>query len=266
MTKDEIASWAARLIEAERTHVAVPQLSGALPDVSLADAYAVSRAGGDLRRNAGRSLRGYKIAMTSRATQAMFGASEPAVGWLWDDMLFDNGSRIAPDRFGAANVELELAFVLAKPLQGPRVTALDVLNATDFIVPSFEIVDARVQLVNPDTQAPRQLVDLVADNSVAAGAVLGGRPMRPSELDLAWAGAVLYKNGAIEETGLAATVMGNPAHSVAWLANTLSHWGERLEPGQMVLSGTLTKPTPVRAGDVVQGDFGRLGQVSWSLR
>ena len=266
MTKDDIASWAARLQEAERTHVAVPQPSGALPDLSLADAYAIARAGNDLRRNAGRSLRGYKIAMTSRSTQAMFAASEPAIGWLWDDMLFDNGSRIAPERFGAANVELELAFVLAKPLQGPRVTALDVLNATDFIVPCFEIVDARVQLLNPETQAPRKLVDLVADNSVAAGTVLGGRPMRPTELDLAWAGAVLYKNGAIEETGLGATVMGNPAKSVAWLANTLGQWGERLEAGQIVLSGTLTKPTPVRAGDVMQGDFGRLGQVSWSLR
>ena len=266
MNPNDITDWAARLQEAERTHVPVAQLSASVPGVSLAQAYAIARAGHDLRRQAGRRLRGYKVAMTSRATQALLGASEPSIGWLWDDMLFDNGSRIAPERFGAANVELELAFVLARPLQGPHVTALDVLNATDFVVPAFEIVDARIALLNPATKTPRQLVDLVADNSVAAGAVLGGRPMRPTELDLAWAGAVLHKNGAIEETGLGATVMGNPAHSVAWLANTLCQWGERLEPGQIVLSGTLTKPTPVRAGDVVQGDFGRLGLVGWSLR
>jgi 2-oxo-hept-3-ene-1,7-dioate hydratase len=241
------------------------QPSSQWPEMGLDDAYAVSRAWGGLRHDEGRTLRGYKVAMSSRASQAAFGASEPSLGRIYDDMLWDNGSTVPAERFLAANAELELAFIIGRPLQGPRVTAFDVLTATDFIVPAFEIVDARVQHVDPHTQARRQLVDLVADNSVAAGAVLGGRPMRPADLNLPWTGAMLYRNGSIEDTGLAATVMAHPANSVAWLANKLSQWGDKLEAGQMVLSGTLIRPTPVRAGDVLHGDFGPLGQVAWRM-
>lgn len=265
LTKDQIAQFAAQLQQAQQMREPIGHLSAQVPDLSLDDAYAVSRAWGAVRRDTGRTLRGYKVALTSRASQAGFAASEPAIGWLYDDMVFDNGSAIAAERFVAASVELELAFVLGRPLQGPRVTAFDVLNATDYVVPSFEIVDARVQPTDLQTKAPRRLVDLVADNSVAAGAMLGGRPVRPNEVDLAWVGAVLYKNGAIEETGLASTVMAHPAKSVAWLANRLSQWGEKIEPGQFVLSGTLTRQVAVRAGDVMQGDFGPLGQVAWRM-
>ncbi|ARU06547.1 2-oxo-hepta-3-ene-1,7-dioic acid hydratase [Comamonas serinivorans] len=265
LPKEQITSLAAQLQHAQQTRTPMAQLSAQWPDLTVDEAYAISRAWGTLRHDEGRSLRGYKIAMTSRATQAMYGASEPAIGWLYDDMVFDNGSSLPADRFIAANVELELAFIIGKPLQGPRVTAFDVLAATDCIVPSFEIVDARVQQLHPQTKAPRTLVDLVSDNSVAAGAMLGGHPTRPTELNLPWVGAMLYKNGAIEDTGLAATVMSHPAKSVAWLANRLSQWGEKLEPGQIVLSGTLIRPVPVRAGDVMQGDFGPLGQVAWRL-
>ena len=265
LPKDQIAQLAAQLQHAQQTRTPMAQPSAQWPELSVDEAYAISRAWGGLRRDQGRTLRGYKVALTSPAVQAALGASEPSVGWIYDDMVWGNGSAIPADRFIAANAELELAFILGRPLQGPRVTAFDVLAATDFVVPAFEIVDARVQQRHPQTQAPRQLVDLVADNSVAAGAVLGGQPMRPTELNLPWVGAMLYRNGAIEDTGLAAAVMAHPANSVAWLANKLSQWGEKLEAGQMVLAGTFVRPTPVRAGDVMQGDFGKLGQVAWRM-
>lgn len=265
LTKDQITQLAAQLQNAQQTRTPTAQPSTQWPEMTLDDAYAAARAWGQLRHDEGRTLRGYKVALSSHASQAAFGVSEPTVGWLYDDMVWNNGSTIAHDRFLAAGAELELAFILGKPLQGPRVTAFDVLAATDFIVPAFEIVDARVQRVNPHTKAPRQLVDLVADNSVAAGAVLGGQPLRPTELNLPWVGAVLYRNGAIEDTGLAAAVMAHPANSVAWLANKLSQWGEKLEAGQLVLTGTLIRQVPVRAGDVMHGDFGQLGQVAWRM-
>lgn len=265
LSKDQIAQLASQLHTALQTRVPMPQPSAQWPEMTLDDAYAAARAWGQLRLDEGRSLRGYKVALTSAASQASFDAQEPAFGRIYDDMIWSSGSAIPADRFISPTTELELAFILGKPLQGPRVTAFDVLAATDFIVPAFEIVDVRVQRTQPGTQAPRQLVDLVADNGVAAGAVLGAQAMRPDELKLPWVGAVLYRNGLIEDTGLAAGVMAHPANAVAWLANKLSHMGEKLEAGQIVLSGTLIRQAPVHAGDVMQGDFGKIGQVAWRL-
>jgi 2-oxo-hept-3-ene-1,7-dioate hydratase len=132
---------------------------------------------------------------------------------------------------------------------------IDVLRATDYIVPSIEIIDARVQ-------NPRKIFDTVADNGAAAGLVLGGRPVRPQDVDLRWVGVLFYRNGEIEETGLAAGVLGHPAMAIAWLANKLAPFHVTLEPGHMMLSGSFTRPLWAQKGDTLHADFGPLGSVA----
>jgi 2-oxo-hept-3-ene-1,7-dioate hydratase len=181
--------------------------------------------------------------------------SEPDYGHLLDDMLIADGAKVPHASFCIPRVEVELAFVLGKPLRGPGVLLTDVLRATEYVVPALEIVDARVQ-------NPRKIYDTIADNGAAAGIVIGGRPVAPMEVDLRWVGGIMYVNGEIEETGLAAGVLGHPALGVAWLANKLGEHGVSLEAGHLVLAGSFTRVIFARQGDTVHGDFGALGGVA----
>jgi 2-oxo-hept-3-ene-1,7-dioate hydratase len=138
----------------------------------------------------------------------------------------------------------------------------DVLNATDFVVPALEILDTRIERVDPKTKSTRKIFDTIADNAANAGIVLGGRPIRPTETDLRWIGALCYRNGQLEETGLAAAVLGHPATSVAWLANKIAAFGLALEPGHVVLAGSFIRPVEARSGDTIHADYGPYGTVS----
>jgi 2-oxo-hept-3-ene-1,7-dioate hydratase len=160
-------------------------------------------------------------------------------------------------------VEVELAFILGKPLRGPDVTLFDVLGATDYVVPAIEIIDARIEQFDRVSKAPRQVMDTIADNAANAGIVLGGRPVKPDAVDLRWSGALLYKNGVIEESGLAAAVLNHPANGVAWLANKLAPHGESLAAGEVVLGGSFTRPVAGAAGDVFHADYGPLGAIAF---
>jgi 2-oxo-hept-3-ene-1,7-dioate hydratase len=177
-------------------------------------------------------------------------------------MFFDTGSDIPWQRFIAPRVEVELAFVLAQALRGPGVTLFQVLQATDYVVPALEIIDARIEQFDRDTNAPRKVFDTIADFAGNAGIVLGGRPVKPDAVDLRWVGALLYKNGVIEETGLAAAVLNHPATGVAWLANKIAPYDEQLDVGDVVLSGSFTRPTNAARGDVLHADYGPLGNIS----
>src|SRR5207253_10880914 len=146
----------------------------------------------------------------------------------------------------------ELAFGLAKPVTGPGVGMLGVLGATEDVVPSIEIIDARVQ-------NPRKIFDTVADNGAAAGIVVGGRPIGPMDIDLRWVGGVMYRNSEIEETGVSAGVLGHPALGIAWLANKLAPFGGVLEPGNIMLSGSFIRPVWAETGDTLHADVGPLG-------
>jgi 2-oxo-hept-3-ene-1,7-dioate hydratase len=205
---------------------------------------------------------GRKIGLTSRAMQMASQITEPDYAPLMDDMFFDSGSDIAIDRFIAPRVEVELAFVLSAPLKGPGVTLFDVLRATEYITPALEIIDARIEQFDRDTKAPRKVFDTIADFAANAGIVLGGRPVKPDAVDLRWVGAMLFKNAVIEETGLAAAVLNHPATGVAWLANKLGPHGEVLRAGDIVLSGSFTRPTSAVRGDVLHADYGSLGCIS----
>ena len=166
-------------------------------------------------------------------------------------------------RFILPRVEVELAFILGKPLRGPNVTIFEVLAATDYVVPALEIIDARIEQLDRVTKAPRKVLDTIADNAANADIVLGGRPVKPDAVDLRWCGALLYKNGVIEESGLAAAVLNHPAHGVAWLANKLSPHGEGLAAGEVVLGGSFTRPVAAAAGDTFHADYGPLGAIAF---
>ena len=178
-------------------------------------------------------------------------------------MFFETGGDIPIERFIAPRVEVELAFVLGKPLQGPGVTLFHVLQATEYVTPALEIIDARIEQFDRDTKSPRKVFDTIADFAANAGIVLGGRPVKPDAVDLRWVGALLYKNAVIEESGLAAAVLNHPAAGVAWLANKIAQYGEQLNAGDIVLAGSFTRPTVAVRGDVIQADYGPLGNISF---
>lgn len=257
----EIQACANRLDNAERTREQIRQLSLAHPDMTIADAYAIQHAWMQIKLDHGRRVIGHKIGLTSRAMQMASQIDEPDYGVLLDDMLWQDGGVIPRERLILPRVEVELAFILDRRLAGHDVTMLDVLDATRYIVPALEIIDARSEQLDRETQRPRRVVDTIGDNAANAGVILGGRPVRVDDLDLRWIGAMLMRNGAIEETGLAAGVLNHPANGVAWLARRLAAFDSALEAGHIVLSGSFTRPVRAEAGDTFHADFGPLGSV-----
>ena len=261
---DEIAvrDAAKQLNESERARTQLRQLSLQYPSMTIDDAYAVQKAWIDLKLAAGRTVRGHKIGLTSKAMQYSSNINEPDYGVLLDDMFFADGSSIPIDRFIVPRLEVELAFVLGKRLEGPNCTIFDVLSATDYVTPAIEIIDARIQQVDPETKATRKVFDTIADNAAGAGLVCGGRPFKPLDADLRWVGAVCYRNGVIEESGVAAAVLNHPANGVAWLANKFAPHGVSLAAGEIILGGSFTRPVAVRRGDTFHIDYGTYGCIS----
>lgn len=262
LTADVIADCAARLEAAERERTQIGQFSLAWPEMTIEDGYAIQRAWVDAKLTRGRSLIGRKIGLTSRAMQRSSNVDEPDYGALLDDMLFQDGRDIPVERFIEPRVEVELAFILKRPLEGPGCTLFQALDATDWVMPAIEIIDARIERFDRTSGVTRKVFDTIADNAANAGLVLGGRPVKPDALDLRWVSALMYRNGVIEESGVAAAVLNHPANGVAWLANKLAPYGQRLEPGEIVLGGSFTAPIPARAGDSFHVDYGPLGAIS----
>ncbi|MDH1659294.1 2-oxo-hepta-3-ene-1,7-dioic acid hydratase [Pseudomonas mosselii] len=257
-----IQQAAARLDQAERTREQVGQFSLEHPSISIEDAYAIQRAWVARKIEGGRKLVGHKIGLTSRAMQVSSNITEPDYGALLDDMLFDEGSDIPFERFIVPRVEVELAFILGKPLKGPNVNLFDVLDATEWVIPALEIIDARIQQVDPLSGVTRKVFDTISDNAANAGVIIGGRAVRPGDVDLRKVPAVLYRNGVIEESGVSAAVLNHPAKGVAWLANKLAPYDVGLEAGQIILGGSFTRPVAVRPGDTFHVDYDQLGSIA----
>ncbi|BAL79735.1 2-oxo-hept-4-ene-1,7-dioate hydratase [Bradyrhizobium cosmicum] len=257
-----IERLAARLDEAERTKMLITMFTKDYPDFSIEDAYAIQRAWTKLQLGRGRVIKGHKIGLTSKAMQNAVGINEPDYGVLFADMFYADATPIPFDRFHAPRIEVELAFVLKSPLRGPDCTIFDVLNATDYVTPALEILETRMHRVDPETGKPRKVMDTISDNAANAALVLGGRPFRPMDADLRWIGALLFRNGEVEETGLAAGVLNHPANGIAWLANRLAPHDEHLAAGEVVLAGSFTRPVDIRRGDTFQADYGSFGSVS----
>ncbi|MDE1675039.1 2-oxo-hept-4-ene-1,7-dioate hydratase [Nocardia gipuzkoensis] len=251
-----ITAIADELAAAERARTTVPLLTARHPGMTVEDSYAVQN---EWRRRgiaAGRRPIGRKIGLTSKAMQAATGITEPDYGAMFADAVYDNGSVIEHGQFSNVRIEVELAFVLSEPLEGPGVTVFDVLRATEYVVPALEILSSRIELQG------RTIVDTISDNAGFGAMVYGGNPVRVGETDLRWVSALLYRNETIEESGVAAAVLNHPATGVAWLADKLAEHGDRLEAGEIVLAGSFTRPMWVERGDTVLADYGPLGTIS----
>jgi 2-oxo-hept-3-ene-1,7-dioate hydratase len=262
LTKQEIRKAAEELNRAEKTRKQIRMISLQYPQMTIGDAYEIQKSWIELKTAEGRVVKGHKVGLTSKAMQAAVGIQEPDFGVLLDDMFFDDGGRVPDDRFIGLRVETEIAFILRTPLSGPGCTVADVINATDFVLPAIEILDTRIFRVDPETKATRKVLDTIADNAANAGVILGAKRFGPRDQDLRWVSAVCSRNGEIEETGVAAGVLNDPANSVAWLVNRLGQFGERLQAGEVIMSGSFIRPVEVKKGDRVLADFGTFGTVS----
>ncbi|AWI79324.1 2-oxo-hepta-3-ene-1,7-dioic acid hydratase [Parazoarcus communis] len=259
---DTIAAIAQRLHHAEKTREQVRAPSLDHPEITIPDAYAVQREGIRLKLAEGRTIKGHKIGLTSRAMQMSSQIDEPDYGTLLDDMFFDDGATIPNGRFILPMVEVELAFILSHRLEGENVSLFDVISASEYVTPAIEIIDARCHRVDPETKRPRKVMDTISDNAANAGIILGGRPIKPLDVDLRWICALLYRNGVIEETGVAAGVLNHPGNGIAWLAKKFAPHGVALEAGQVILAGSFTRPVAARPGDTFQADYGPMGSIS----
>lgn len=258
MTEDERRAAAEAILTAERTRQPVVQLSRTYPHMELEDAYRVQDLWAEARVARGARVAGHKIGLTSRAMQMASKMTEPDYGRILDDALFPDGAQIPATHFIKPRLEVELAFVMGADLEGPGVQIYDVMRATEYVVPALEIIDYR-------TEVPRAIVDTIADNAAFGAIVVGGRVIRPMDIDIRWVGATLTKNGIIEESGVSAAIMGHPAAGIAWLVNKLSAVGAKLEKGQIVLAGSFTRPVDIAAGDVITADYGPVGSLSVSF-
>jgi 2-oxo-hept-3-ene-1,7-dioate hydratase len=257
-----ISRLADSLDVAERTRKQVDHFSLEHPDMTIEDAYAVQSAWVAKKIADGRVPIGHKIGLTSRAMQRAGNIDEPDYGTLLDDMLLSEGQDIPFDRFIEPRIEVELSFKLGRQLAGPDVSIFDVLAAADWVVPTLEVIDARIRRTDPATGRTRKVIDTISDNAANAAIIMGGRPVRADTVDLRWVSALLYRNGVIEESGVAAAVLNHPANGVAWLANKLSLFGVSLAAGEIVLSGSFTAPVPIARGDTFHADYGPLGSIS----
>ena len=246
--------------EQSRTQILAPSLQH--PEITIEDAYAVQKAWVAIKLAEGQKIVGHKIGLTSRAMQMSSQINEPDFGTLLDEMVYQDASDIDCARFIDPMVDVELAFILKDRLEGEQVTIFDVLSATDYVVPAVEIIDARCHRIDPETKRPRKVMDTISDNAANVGIILGGRPIKPMDIDLRWASALLYKNGVIEETGVAAGVLNHPANGIAWLSKKFAPHQVPLLPGQIILAGSFTRPVKVKAGDTVHVDYGPLGNIS----
>lgn len=261
MTPDEIAQAAGMLLEAERTGRQCGLLSLRYPQMTLDDAYAVQAALVARKRAAGARVIGWKIGLTSRAMQQALQIDTPDSGVLLDDMALDHGATVPAGRFIQPRVEAEIAFVMAAPLQG-EVSREEVLAATGAVCPSLEILDSRILRADPATGRARTILDTVADNAANAGIVLGRARHDPAAVDLRRVGAIVKRDGVVEETGLGAGVLDDPVTGIVWLVRRLAAYGAGVEAGQVVLSGSFIRPIEAPPGSRFHADFGDFGEVS----
>jgi len=261
MTPTDHARAAADLLEAEATGAQIGLLTLRHPEMGMNDAYAIQTAILDAKLQAGRQVIGWKIGLTSKAMQYSLGIDIPDSGILFDDMAFDNGARVPKGRFIQPRIEAEIAFVMRAPLGGVAVTRDDVLAATDYVAPSIEILDTRIQRKDPTTSQARSVYDTISDNAANAGIVLGTERHTVDAFDLRWVGAVTMRDGAVEETGLGAGVLNDPVESVVWLAGRMAQYGQSIAPGHVILSGSFIRPIECPPGTDIVADFGTFGRV-----
>ncbi len=261
MTPEDHAGAAADLLNAERTRQQIGLLTLRYPEMAMDDAYEVQNAIYRAKLAEGRKVIGWKIGLTSKAMQYALNIDIPDSGILFDNMVFENGGTVPADRFIQPRIEAEIAFVMKEAIGGADVTRERVLQATDYVAPSIEILDTRIQRTDPETGKARTVFDTISDNAANAGIVLGAERHAVDAFDLRWVGALTFRNGEIEETGLGAGVLNDPVESVVWLARRMAQYGQSIEPGQVILSGSFIRPVECPSGTEIHADFGPFGSV-----
>ena len=265
MTPDQITAAARALLRAEESRTQTGLLSLAHPGMTLDEAYAVQADLVALKLAQGRTRIGWKIGLTSRAMQEQLKIDTPDSGVLLDDMVFADGATVPKGRFIQPRVEAEIAFRMARDLSGPEASRDDVLQATAHVAPTLEILDTRILRTDPATGRARIITDTVSDNAANAGIVLGAGRHAVDAFDLRWVGAIVKRNGVVEETGLGAGVLDDPITGILWLVQRLARYGQGLKAGDVVLSGSFVRAVEAAPGSRFQADFGAFGQVSISF-
>lgn len=253
MDAHKIQAYGDELYQALVERRTVPPLLEREPDITLDDAYRIQLRMVQRRLDAGETIVGKKIGVTSKPVQDFLGVYQPDFGQLTSGMVYREGEPIDLGRLIQPKAEAELAFVLKHDLKGPGITAMDVIHATDYVAPCFEIVDSRI------SDWKIRIQDTVADNASCGVFVLGEARGDPRRLDITMAGMVLEKNGELFSTGVGAAVQGSPANAVAWLANTLGRLGIPFCAGEIILSGSQSALVPVTGGDELVCTVGGLG-------
>lgn len=261
MTPQDHQIAAADLLNAEATGKQIGLLTKRHPEMGMDDAYAIQNAIYHAKLEQGHRVTGWKIGLTSKAMQYALNIDIPDSGILFDDMMFEIGAMIPKGRFIQPRIEAEIAFVLKAPLGGADVTRQAVLAATDYVAPSIEILDTRIIRADPETGQSRKIFDTISDNAANAGVVLGAERHAVDAFDLRWVGAITSRNGEVEETGLGAGVLNDPVESVVWLARRMAQYGQSIEPGQVILSGSFIRPVECPSGTRIAADFGAFGRV-----
>lgn len=240
-----------------QTRKPLPLLTKTYPEIEIADAYAIQQEFIAQRIADGRRIKGYKVGLTSKAMQETMGSTEPDFSSMTDDLFVPEDTPLDMANFFHPMIEIEVAFVMKHALKGPGIQPVDVIRATDFVLPSIEIVDFRV-----GPGPGMTITDTVADLAACGAAVLGANPRRLDQLDLRTMRGEMVINGEVVQSGLAAAVLGNPVTAVAWLANKLGEFGVTFEPGDTILTGSFVRAMPVKTGDSVVARFDQgLGDV-----
>ena len=262
MDAQTIEALADRLIAAQESGEPIEVLTIDHPDLTVADGYRVQLAIADKKVARGDRIVGKKIGLTSRANQEVFGVHEPVCGQLMGQGVYMEGTPVDTASLIQPIIECEITFVMGRRIEGPGVTVPQVLRGTEGIMPSLELGDSRMR----DWIGRAKVADILADSCGTAGIIVGGELHSARNFDMRYTGMVVEKNGDIIATGAAGAVMGNPAQSVAWLANKLAEFGLAIEEGDMVLAGALTGAVRMAPGDVLKATFGGgLGPVGVSF-
>lgn len=249
-----IEDFSKMLFEAQESKKPIDQISAMDPSLTIEDAYKIQMINVERKLSNGEVICGKKIGLTSLAMQNMLGVSQPDFGHLFKSMeIEDNLVKI--DSMLQPKTEAEIAFVLKKDLKGPNVNVSDVLDATDYVVAAFEIVDSRVK----DWKI--NIIDTVADNASSGCYYLGSKKLKVSEISLPDIEMSLYKNGEFVNKGTGRDVLGDPAYCVAWLANKLSEFDVTLYSGEVILSGALSAAPPAKKGDVFEARLSEFGNI-----
>lgn len=265
MTPEEHQKAAADLLEAEANCAQIGFLTKQYPEMDMDDAYAVQKAIYRAKLAQGRHVVGWKIGLTSKAMQYALNIDIPDSGILFDDMVFDCGGTVPKGRFIQPRIETEIAFVMNSSLGGADVSRADVIAATDYVAPAIEILDTRIERLDKATGMTRKVFDTISDNAANAGVVLGHERHSIEAFDLRWVGAITTRNDEVEETGLGAGVLGDPIESIVWLARRMAQYGQHIEPGQIILSGSFIRPIECPPQAHIHADFGAFGSVEISF-